>query len=95
MTAEEEFPLFPFRADARKTGVATLDLMARGTIEAGFIPAQMLADGSTEPLRPSDPRAGAIVDYMTRITAQSGFDTRFEQAERDGWAHLRALPSPA
>jgi hypothetical protein len=73
--------------------VATLDLTAGGTVEAGFIPALMLADGSTEPLRPADPRASAIVDYMTRITAQSGFDTRFEQTERDGWAHLRALPA--
>jgi hypothetical protein len=93
MTADEEFPLFPFRADARKTGVATLDLdlAAGGTIEAGFVPAQMLADGSTEPLRPSDPRATEVVDYMTRITAQSGFDTRFERTERDGWTLLRAL----
>ena len=39
---DDDFPLFPFRIDARKSGVAVLDLAADGTIETGFIPAHML-----------------------------------------------------
>ncbi len=46
---------FPFRADARRTGIATLDVAPDGTAAAGFVPAMMLADGSTEPLRPRRP----------------------------------------
>ena len=56
--AADEFPLFPFRVDARKTGVAVLWLGAGGSIEAGFVPAHMLPDGSTEPLRSDGPARG-------------------------------------
>ena len=86
----EEMPLFPFRADARRSGVATLDLTPGG-VDAGLIPAIILADGSTEPLRPEDPRAGEIADYVERLSEQSGFATRFARGERDGWMHLRVL----
>ena len=84
MLADEAFPLFPFRADARMTGIATFDLTADGTAATGFIPAMIMADGSTEPLRVDDPRATQVADYVERITRQSGFDTRFTRSERDG-----------
>jgi poly-gamma-glutamate synthesis protein (capsule biosynthesis protein) len=86
----EELPLFPFRADAQRTGIATLELGPAGTIEAGFIPAQILADGSTEPLRADDPRATGTADYLERITRQSGLSTAFERGERDGFMYLTA-----
>ena len=57
---DDDYPLFPFRIDARKTGIAVLDVAADGTIETGFIPAHMLPDGATEPLRPDDPRAPEV-----------------------------------
>jgi poly-gamma-glutamate synthesis protein (capsule biosynthesis protein) len=85
----EELPLFPFRADAQKTGIATFELGPGGALEAGFVPAQILADGSTEPLRATDPRAAEAADYLERITRQSGFSTVFERGERDGYMHLR------
>jgi poly-gamma-glutamate synthesis protein (capsule biosynthesis protein) len=88
MTADEPFPLFPFRAEARRTGIATLDVAADGSAAAGFIPAMMLADGSTEPLRPDDPRAAEVADYVERLSEQSGFATGFARAERDGWMYL-------
>jgi Bacterial capsule synthesis protein PGA_cap len=88
MAADDEFPLFPFRAEARRTGIATLDVRADGAIAAGFIPAQIMADGSTEPLRADDPRTEVVLDYLTRITAASGFDTTFERGERYGYAAL-------
>ncbi len=89
MSPDEEYPLFPYRADARKTGIATLDCTSGGTIEAGFIPAQILPDGSTEPLREDDPRAAEVADYLERITKQSGLVTRFDRASRDGHLWLR------
>ena len=85
----DEFPLFPFRADARMTGVAVLWLGAGGALETGFVPAQMLADGSTEPLRAGDPRAADVAGYLERLSAQSGFATSFERGELDGWMLLR------
>jgi poly-gamma-glutamate synthesis protein (capsule biosynthesis protein) len=88
---DEQFPLFPFRVDARKSGVAVLELGADGTIETGFVPAMIMADGSTEPLRVGDPRAVEVADYVERLSAQSGFGTRFERGELDGgWMLLRA-----
>jgi poly-gamma-glutamate synthesis protein (capsule biosynthesis protein) len=89
----EELPLFPFRADARKTGIATLHLSGDGTIEAGFVPALILADGSTEPLRSDDARAAEVAEYMERITAQSGFASEFERTDADGWMRLRLGPA--
>jgi poly-gamma-glutamate synthesis protein (capsule biosynthesis protein) len=88
MAVGEALPLFPFRADAQKSGIATLDLAADGTIAAGFVPAQILADGSTEPLRPDDPRAAAVADYVERLTRESGLETEFARGERDGFMHL-------
>jgi poly-gamma-glutamate synthesis protein (capsule biosynthesis protein) len=86
---DEEFPLFPFRVDARKTGIAVLGLAADGSIETGFIPAQMLPDGATEPLRAEDPRATEGCDYLERLTSQSGFATRFERGTLEEWMYLR------
>ena len=86
---DDDYPLFPFRIDARKSGVAVLDVAADGTIETGFIPAHMLPDGATEPLRPDDPRAPEVCDYLERLSTQSGFSTRFARGERDGWMFMR------
>jgi poly-gamma-glutamate synthesis protein (capsule biosynthesis protein) len=85
----DEFPLFPFRVDARKTGIAVLWLGAAGALEAGFVPAQMLPDGSTEPLRAEDPRAEEVAAYLERLSAQSGFATRFKRSQLDGWMLLQ------
>jgi poly-gamma-glutamate synthesis protein (capsule biosynthesis protein) len=87
---DESFPLFPFRADARRTGVATIDVATDGTAAAGLVPAMMLADGSTEPLRPDDPRADEVAGYVERLSRQSGFATEFARSERDGWLLLEA-----
>ena len=85
---DEVLPLWPFRADSWKTGAAVFDV-ERGSVETGFVPALMLEDGSTEPLRADDPRAAGVADYLERLTCQSGFDTGFERSERDGWFLLR------
>lgn len=84
----EEFRLFPFAEDARKTMVATFDVGDDGALAVGYFPAQMLADGSTEPLKAGDPRADEALAYMEQITAQHGFPTRFALGERAGWAFV-------
>jgi hypothetical protein len=50
----------------------------------------IMADGSTEPLRVGDPRADEVVDYVERLSGQSGFGTRFERGELEGgWRLLK------
>ncbi len=49
----------------------------------------MVPDGATEPLRADDPRADEVCDYLERLSVQSGFATRFERGERDGWMLLQ------
>ena len=52
----------------------------------------MLPDGATEPLRTDDPRATEVADYLERLSAQSGFSTRFERSEYEGgWMYLRIM----
>jgi poly-gamma-glutamate capsule biosynthesis protein CapA/YwtB (metallophosphatase superfamily) len=80
----EEFPLFPFHSDARMTGIAAFDVAADGTLTTGFIPAMILRDGSTEPLAAGDPRAGAVADYLERITRERGFTTKFSRGQWEG-----------
>ena len=55
----------------------------------------MLADGSTEPLRADDPRGAEVADYLERLSAQSGFATRFARIEHDGWLRVHITAAPA
>jgi poly-gamma-glutamate capsule biosynthesis protein CapA/YwtB (metallophosphatase superfamily) len=89
------FPLFPFNPDARQTGLAVLDVSSNGIVSVGFVPALIRADGSTEPLRPDDPRAAEVFAYLQRITADRGFDTVFTTSERHGYLLAVAQPGPA
>ncbi len=79
-----QFPLFPFDPDARMTGIATFDVAADGSLTAGFIPAMILQDGSTEPLSADDPRAGEVAGYLERITRERGFSTKFSRGQWEG-----------
>lgn len=82
------FPYFPFHPDARKTGLAAFELNPDGLLEVGFVPACILADGSTEPVKSEDPVAKETLDYLKRISSERGFDTEFEIGEKEGWAWL-------
>lgn len=79
-----EFPLFPFHPDARMTGIATFDVGPSGVTSAGLIPAMILADGATEPLRADDPRAERVAGYLERITRDSGLAATFSRGEWEG-----------
>lgn len=87
---DPDYPYFPLHPDARMTGIATFDVSADGSRVIGFVPAMVLPDASTEPLRPGDERTAHVAAYLTRITAESGFTTEFTTSERDGWAWLIA-----
>lgn len=82
------FPLYPFHPDARMTGLVTLDVSAGGVVNAGFIPAEILSDGSTEPLRAGDARVPQIFAYLRRMSAALGPSVVITEGERDGWAHM-------
>jgi poly-gamma-glutamate capsule biosynthesis protein CapA/YwtB (metallophosphatase superfamily) len=90
---KEEFRLFPFAEDARKTMVASVEVGDGGEIAVGYFPAQMMADGSTEPFAPDDPRAPEALEYMESITSHHGFTTRFALSERDGFAFVEVTES--
>lgn len=89
------FPLYPFHPDARMTGIATLDVSAGGVVNAGFIPAEILSDGSTEPLRVGDARGSRIFGYLRRMSDALGPTVVFIEGERDGWAHLTLAQASA
>ncbi len=89
-SAEDIFELWPFRPVTRRTGLALIEFGDDGAVTAGLLPAYMLADGSTEPLAPGDPRSREIADYVTRMSADCGFATTFSDGERDGWFALHA-----
>jgi hypothetical protein len=89
-SSEDVFALWPFRPVTRRTGVAVIELAADGPVAAGLVPAYMLADGSTEPLQPGNPRAAEVADYVEQLSRDSGFTTRFDRAERGGFLELRA-----
>jgi len=95
MVEAEALPLFPFRSQSWRTGVATFAFGADGSVAAGFVPAIMLADGTTEPLRAGDPRAAEVADYLEYLTTSRDLPARFERGERDGWLHLSILPQEA
>jgi poly-gamma-glutamate synthesis protein (capsule biosynthesis protein) len=87
--ADDIYPLWPFSAESRRTGIATLELRGDGEPpRAGLIPALILEDGSTEPLATADPRAEEIARYVEDLSARAGFDTRFERGDRGGYLEL-------
>ncbi|MEV0688131.1 CapA family protein [Nocardia sp. NPDC050378] len=93
----EEFELWPFAEEARRSMVVALSLRKgeNPVAEVGFFPAQMLADASTTALEPGDPRASVIADYVQRMSAEQGFPAAFELTERDGWAYVRVTDPAA
>jgi hypothetical protein len=88
LRAAEAYPSFPFCAEARRTGIATLDFDGNGGVTAGLIPGLINPDGSTEPLPAGDPRGAAIIDYVEELSDTAGLSTQFTRGTRDGWTHV-------
>lgn len=89
---DPEFPLFPFHEDARQSGVAVLEVGKKGVLSAGFVPAMIRADGSTEPLRVGDERGEAIASYLERISGDAKFETTFARSELEELLLVSAAP---
>jgi poly-gamma-glutamate synthesis protein (capsule biosynthesis protein) len=88
LRADPAWPYFPFRKENRFSGIAVLDFDSAGAVKAGFIPAMILADGSTEPLRAGDARVDAAEVYMRHLMQLAGFETPLRTGERGGWAYF-------
>lgn len=84
----EDFPLFPFHPDARMSGLALVEIGSSGVAKVGFVPALIQPDGSTRPLRASDPEQAAVFAYLSRLNVESGFTTKFDATAWRGWAFL-------
>jgi poly-gamma-glutamate synthesis protein (capsule biosynthesis protein) len=83
------FPYWPYdRPETRMSGVAML-WFDGDTIAAGFVPAMMLPDGSTEPLADNDPRADAVAKHLNSMNADEGFGTRLVDDKFGEWRLLR------
>jgi poly-gamma-glutamate synthesis protein (capsule biosynthesis protein) len=87
--ADPAWPHFPFRPESRKTGIAVLDFGPGDALRAGFIPARILPDGSTEPLRAGEPDAAEIASYLAGLCEQSPVDTKLTLETREGWSYIR------
>ncbi|HWT92649.1 MAG TPA: CapA family protein [Solirubrobacteraceae bacterium] len=85
---EVEFDLWPFAEPSRRTMVATLDVTVDGVASVGFFPAQMVADGSTEPLAPGDDRAQITAEYVEGMSRRAGFSTSCTLTERHGFSYV-------
>lgn len=90
---DDGFPLFPFGPTARRGGLALLEFDEERKVSAGFLPTEIQADGSTEPIATDDPRAATAIAHLEALNQQSGFDTVLESDERDGWLLVRASPA--
>lgn len=85
---EEDCPYWPFRRpEAKLTGVAVLTFDDDG-VGAAFVPAVILSDGSTEPLRIDDPRADAVTEHLERLNAEESLDTVFAHDTLQQWRLL-------
>ncbi|KXX54209.1 hypothetical protein AZG88_25115 [Rhodococcus sp. LB1] len=92
---EEVFPYWPFRRhEARYTGVAVLTFGDEG-VGAAFVPAIVLADGSTEPLAADDPRAEEVAKHLESLNAFERFDSTLSRDTFENWRLLRVGTSGA
>ena len=58
-------------------------------VSASFVPAQILADGSTTPLRSDDTRAHDVADHLELMSRRAGFATVFRRDLTEEWMLLR------
>ncbi|WP_059013558.1 CapA family protein [Streptomyces specialis] len=90
--AEHDFlPYFPYREEARATGVAVLEIDGDTVVGAGLAAARIGAVGATVPLGAGDPRGAHVLDYLDTLNDHAGLDTEFARRDWHGWAYA-AVP---
>jgi len=74
---QDGYPTYPFHPDSRRTMIVRARIEDRRVADVAFTPCFINPDGQPEPLAPGDERFADVAAYLERITAASGFDTRF------------------
>lgn len=67
-------PLYPFHPESRNTMIARVGFGADG-VSAGFVPCRI--DERARPVPVGGEAGERVVDYVTEISREAGFDTRF------------------
>jgi poly-gamma-glutamate synthesis protein (capsule biosynthesis protein) len=86
---DQEYPYWAYdRPETRMSGIASITFSQNG-VEAGFIPAMIMPDGSTEPLADDDPRADAVAKHLEQLNSSEAFTTHLEHSKIDGYRFLK------
>ncbi len=84
------YPLLPFHADARMTGIAVCRMRGNAIAEIGLVPCLIDARNHPVPASADGETGRQILDYMRRISAEAGLATRYD-ADGPAVAGLRAI----
>jgi poly-gamma-glutamate capsule biosynthesis protein CapA/YwtB (metallophosphatase superfamily) len=89
------WPYLPMHEDTRMTMLAWATADRSGVRDIGFLPCQLVADGSVQPLGLSSPEADAVWRYMDKCHSTQGLNGRVV-TERSivlaGYETLRVVP---
>lgn len=81
MGFHEDAPSYPFHPDARRVGACRLTIEGGQIVRVAVVPCYVNGAGQPEPLHAGHERFDEVAGYLADISAQAGFDTKFE---RDG-----------
>lgn len=76
--SREGYPTFPFHPEYRMGAIARVELRGREVVNVGLIPCHVEPDGHPQPYAPTSERGSQIVEYLRRISAEEGLETRYE-----------------
>lgn len=88
---DPDFPYFPFRKEARMTGVAQMSVRGDGVVSAGLVPAEIRSDGTTSLLRLDNPGVDRILEYLVNVNDYNGIDAEVWIEDAGPWPVLRFL----
>ena len=73
--------LYNFPPAARMSMIARLVIEKGGILEAGFLPVWIERDAVPRALLPESERFGEVVDYVSAVSKEAGFNTKFDVVE--------------
>lgn len=76
ISPQQEYPLLPFHADARMTGVAVVRIGPEGVRAAGFCPALIDTRNEPVPVSPDSDAGRRVAEYLAENCAQERLPTR-------------------
>ncbi|MBN9108379.1 MAG: CapA family protein [Pseudonocardia sp.] len=81
ITYYPDYPTYPYHPAARQTVIAQARIENGQVVATSFVPCLINPSGQPEPLRSGDPRFVEVAGYQQRISAEVGFETKFEAGE--------------